>query len=239
VPSVSVATNALPESGISGERCRTDASPRVSTSGPTPHSSGNASAGRVSSERIQRLQTTIGAPPDGVEAVLRAGNLRHLAGQDLRGGIHPPVPPGAGTPSARRRFHAPRSGNASIKGRLDGPHRSRGTTWTRGWNLLARSIEAREKSPVWYRIGAREGYLQDGWTARRLHAHPGGRLSWNSRWGRAVTPSLAAAYDVSPSLRLRAGAARVSRIRASRSSPGTFPIRFDRLCHPGKPRASA
>ncbi len=48
-----------------------------------------------------------------------------------------------------------------------------------------------------------EGYFQDRWTWAKVLIQPAARLSWNSRWGTAVTPSLALAWDPASSLRLR------------------------------------
>lgn len=53
-----------------------------------------------------------------------------------------------------------------------------------------------------------EGYLQDGISVGRVLATVAGRMTWNSRWGTAITPSLGLAYEPSAALRVRAGAAR-------------------------------
>jgi outer membrane receptor for ferrienterochelin and colicins len=49
-----------------------------------------------------------------------------------------------------------------------------------------------------------EGYAQDGWTLGSFLITPAARWGWNSRWGTALTPSVAVAWDVRPALRLRA-----------------------------------
>jgi outer membrane receptor for ferrienterochelin and colicins len=49
-----------------------------------------------------------------------------------------------------------------------------------------------------------EGYVQDGWTLGNFLITPAARWGWNSRWGTALTPSVAVAWDVRPALRLRA-----------------------------------
>lgn len=53
-----------------------------------------------------------------------------------------------------------------------------------------------------------EGYVQDAWSAGRLRLQGGGRLTWNSKWGTALTPSAGAVFESSQSLRLRASVAR-------------------------------
>lgn len=52
-------------------------------------------------------------------------------------------------------------------------------------------------------LWAEEGY---GWHSVYLTA--AGRMSWNSRWGNALTPSLGLAIEPIPAVRLRSGAAR-------------------------------
>lgn len=121
---------------------------------------------------------------------------------------------------------APAQRERMVKGRL-----AWSATWgahglDAGIDLLSRWIEAPGK--VFGTISDRgaEGYLQDSWTAGRFLVTPAARLSWNSRWGRSLTPSLAAAVDLAPTLRLRAGMARGFRGPSFKELAWDFPNPF-------------
>jgi len=51
-------------------------------------------------------------------------------------------------------------------------------------------------------------FAQDGWQLGALFLNGGGRVSWNSRWGTVATPSVGAAVNLAPTLRLRGAVAR-------------------------------
>lgn len=51
-------------------------------------------------------------------------------------------------------------------------------------------------------------FAQDGWQLGRWYLTGGARVSHNSRWGTALTPSLGAAWEVTPALRWRTAVAR-------------------------------
>lgn len=53
-----------------------------------------------------------------------------------------------------------------------------------------------------------EAFAQDGWRLGSWYLTGGARLSTNSRWGTALTPSVGVAWQVTPSLRWRAMVAR-------------------------------
>lgn len=53
-----------------------------------------------------------------------------------------------------------------------------------------------------------ELFAQDGWQLGHWYLTGGARMSHNSRWGTAVTPSLGAAWEVTPALRWRVAVAR-------------------------------
>lgn len=90
--------------------------------------------------------------------------------------------------------------------------------WTRplGAHLLDVGVEAalrRVEAPgrIIDGAGRAEGldaFAQDGWQLGHWYLTGGARLSSNSRWGTAVTPSLGAAWDITPALRWRASVAR-------------------------------
>ncbi|HEX7023931.1 MAG TPA: TonB-dependent receptor, partial [Gemmatimonadales bacterium] len=121
---------------------------------------------------------------------------------------------------------APSQRERLVKGRV-----AWSTTWgdhglDAGLDLLARSIVAPGKVEGTVSDHGVEGYLQDTWSAGRVLFTPAARLSWNSRWGSALTPSLAAAMDLAPSLRLRAGAARGFRGPSFKELAWEFPNPF-------------
>lgn len=130
---------------------------------------------------------------------------------------------------------APTQREQLIKGRLGWSASLGGHRLDAGLDLVARSIEAPGKVDGVVSDRGAEGYLQDSWTAGRLLLTPATRLSWNSRWGRAVTPSIAGAFDVSPSLRLRAGAARGFRGPSFKELAWDFPNPFAGYAIRGNP----
>jgi outer membrane receptor for ferrienterochelin and colicins len=72
-----------------------------------------------------------------------------------------------------------------------------------------RDVEARDR--IQGNIGSDRQldlYGQDSWSLGRVLLQGGARWSHNSRWGSTVTPSTGIAYEVTPSLRLKATAAR-------------------------------
>ena len=71
-----------------------------------------------------------------------------------------------------------------------------------------------------------EGYAQTGWRLGEVLLNPAARVSWNSRWGAAFTPSVAAAWDATPSLRFRAGVARGFRGPSFKELAWDFPNPF-------------
>jgi outer membrane receptor for ferrienterochelin and colicins len=85
----------------------------------------------------------------------------------------------------------------------------RGHTLDLGSEIATRRIEAAdrlqggtvsdESVDVW---------AQDGWQSGPWLATASGRASWSSRWGQAVTPAVAVAWEPGHALRLRATAAR-------------------------------
>jgi len=77
-----------------------------------------------------------------------------------------------------------------------------------GLDVTSRSIVAPGK--VDGAIGDREveGYGQDSWELGSLLVTPTARVTWDSRWGSALTPSLAGAWLALPTLRFRAGVGR-------------------------------
>jgi len=83
-----------------------------------------------------------------------------------------------------------------------------GHTWDGGLDLSHRAIESPGKVAGTAADDMVEGYLQAGFTLGELLITPAARLSWNSRWGEALTPSLAAAWNASDRLRLRGGVGR-------------------------------
>ncbi len=84
-----------------------------------------------------------------------------------------------------------------------GPHALSG-----GVDLSARSIDSPGKVQGSVSDRMAEGYAQDSWTAGQLLLTPAARVTWNSRWGTALTPSLSGAWDLSPTLRWRAAIGR-------------------------------
>lgn len=83
-----------------------------------------------------------------------------------------------------------------------------GQTWDAGLDLSHRAIESPGKVAGIVSDDMAEGYLQMGITRGDLLITPAARLSWNSRWGEAVTPNLAAAWTASDRLRIRGGVGR-------------------------------
>ncbi|HTO73660.1 MAG TPA: TonB-dependent receptor [Gemmatimonadales bacterium] len=77
-----------------------------------------------------------------------------------------------------------------------------------GVDLSHRSIDSPGKVDGTLSDRMVEGYAQDAWSRGRFLLTPAARLSWNSRWGTAVTPSLSAAWEQTPSLRWRAAVGR-------------------------------
>ncbi len=130
------------------------------------------------------------------------------------------------TPSQRERL---------IKGRLGWSAALGGHSLDAGLDLLARSIEAPGKVAGVVSDRGVEGYVQDGWTVGRILFTPATRLSWNSRWGRAVTPSVAGAFDISPALRIHAGAARGFRGPSFKELVWDFPNPFAGYAIRGNP----
>lgn len=53
-----------------------------------------------------------------------------------------------------------------------------------------------------------DAFAQDGWQLGRWYLTGGARLSSNSRWGGALTPSFGAVWEITPGLRWRASVAR-------------------------------
>ncbi len=90
--------------------------------------------------------------------------------------------------------------------------------WTRpaGRHVVDVGVEAslrRVEAPGRISAGAASDenldvFAQDGWRLGRWYLSGGARLSNNSRWGTALTPSLGAAWDVTPAVRWRAAVAR-------------------------------
>jgi len=77
-----------------------------------------------------------------------------------------------------------------------------------GIDLSGRSIDSPGKVDGAVSDRMLEGYAQDSWTAGQLLVTPATRVSWNSRWGSTVTPSVSAAWELSPSIRWRAAVGR-------------------------------
>ncbi len=77
-----------------------------------------------------------------------------------------------------------------------------------GVDLSRRSIDSPGKVDGTLADRMVEGFAQDAWTSGRFLLTPAARVSWNSRWGTAVTPSISAAWEQTPSLRWRAAAGR-------------------------------
>lgn len=67
-----------------------------------------------------------------------------------------------------------------------------------------------------------EGYAQDSWSAGRLLLNGGARVTANSRWGQAVTPSVGAAFELSPAIRFRGSVARGFRGPSMKELSWTF-----------------
>jgi len=90
--------------------------------------------------------------------------------------------------------------------------------WSRpmGAHLLDMGVEAavrRVDAPGRIRGAAAsdenlDAFVQDGWRLGSLYLSGGARLSGNSRWGTALTPSFGAAWDLTPALRWRAAVGR-------------------------------
>ncbi len=90
--------------------------------------------------------------------------------------------------------------------------------WSRpaGAHLLDVGVEAtlrRVDAPGRISVGAGSDenldvFGQDGWQLGRWYLTGGARVSHNSRWGTALTPSVGAAWEITPTLRWRAAAAR-------------------------------
>lgn len=90
--------------------------------------------------------------------------------------------------------------------------------WTRpvGTHLLDIGIEGslrRVEAPGRINSGAASDenldlFAQDGWQLGSWYLTGGARVSHNSRWGTALTPSMGAALDVTPTLRWRAAVSR-------------------------------
>ena len=121
---------------------------------------------------------------------------------------------------------APRQHERLAKGRLAWGTSLGGRRLDAGVDVLARTIEAPGKVDGSVSDHGVEGYLQDGWSAGRLLLSPAARLSWNSRWGGATTPSLAAAWEAAPTLRFRAGLARGFRGPSFKELAWDFPNPF-------------
>lgn len=77
-----------------------------------------------------------------------------------------------------------------------------------GVDLSHRSIDSPGKVDGSVADRMVEAYAQDGWTTGHFLFTPAARLGWNSRWGTNVTPSLSAAWELTASLRWRAGLGR-------------------------------
>ena len=67
-----------------------------------------------------------------------------------------------------------------------------------------------------------EGYAEDSWSAGRLLLTGGARVSSNSRWGSAITPSVGAAFELSPALRFRSSVSRGFRGPSMKELSWTF-----------------
>ena len=95
-----------------------------------------------------------------------------------------------------------------------------------GADLSHRRIEAPGKLDGAIDDEVVEGYAQTGWRLGEVLLNPAARVSWNSRWGAAFTPSVAAAWDATPSLRFRAGVARGFRGPSFKELAWDFPNPF-------------
>ena len=98
---------------------------------------------------------------------------------------------------------APAQSERVTRGNLGWSRRLGGHSFDLGIDASHRAIESPGKLNATAADDLVEGYIQDGWTRAKFLIQPAARLSWNSRWGTAVTPSLALAWDRSSSLRLR------------------------------------
>lgn len=130
---------------------------------------------------------------------------------------------------------APTQREHSLKARLGWSASTGGHGLDAGLDLLTRSIEAPGKVAGVVSDHGAEAYVQDGWTLGRLLLTPASRVSWNSRWGSAVTPSLAGAFDATPALRLHAGAARGFRGPSFKELAWDFPNPFAGYAIRGNP----
>ena len=104
-----------------------------------------------------------------------------------------------------------------------------------GMDVSHREIEAPGKIDGTDSDNTVEGYLQDGWTLGHLLLTPAARVSWNSRWGSAVTPSLASAWDASRVVRLRAAVGRGFRAPSFKELGWDFPNPFAGYTIQGNP----
>lgn len=67
-----------------------------------------------------------------------------------------------------------------------------------------------------------DGYAQDAMSVGRFRLQGGGRITWNSKWGTAFTPSTGAVFEASQSLRFRASVARGFRGPSLKEQTWTF-----------------
>ena len=67
-----------------------------------------------------------------------------------------------------------------------------------------------------------DGYLQDAWSVGRFRLQGGGRVTWNSKWGTALTPSAGTVFEPSQTLRFRASVARGFRGPSLKEQTWTF-----------------
>ena len=95
-----------------------------------------------------------------------------------------------------------------VRGSLAWDARAAAHTLGAGLDLTGRSIVAPGKVDGSIADREVEGYAQDSWELGDVLLTPTARITWDSRWGSALTPSIAGAWLLLPSLRFRAGVGR-------------------------------
>ena len=92
-----------------------------------------------------------------------------------------------------------------------------------GVDLTHRSIDSPGKLDAAVSDEMAEIYAQDGWTVGKVLLTPTARVTWNSRWGSTLTPSLAAAWELAPTVRVRAAVGRGFRAPSFKELAWDFP----------------
>jgi outer membrane receptor for ferrienterochelin and colicins len=99
--------------------------------------------------------------------------------------------------------NTPAQSERVFKGSLGWNRRLAGHSFDVGMDASHREIDSPGKLAGTTADQQIDGYVQDGWRIGELLLQPAGRLSWNSRWGTTLTPSVATAWEPASGWRLR------------------------------------